>query len=98
MTGTGSPVRTSAIRWPARPFRLSREEAWAAMLLARGWSRDRIGEELDLDRHAVDASLRRVLAELSLTSATPAEIAGTLNDAIRHTTGQEWRIQAPDHP
>jgi DNA-binding NarL/FixJ family response regulator len=59
---------------PPRPLNLTREELDVALLLAAGRSRDEISFELALPRDAVDERLRRVLAELSLTTAAPAEI------------------------
>ncbi|GLY88290.1 helix-turn-helix transcriptional regulator [Actinoallomurus iriomotensis] len=60
----GEPVRSAA------PLDLTEDEVLVALLLASGWSRTRIAQQLEMERTCVDRHIGRVMAKLSLATAT----------------------------
>lgn len=63
----------SAVGEPSRsalPLALTEDEILVALLLASGWSRTRIAQQLEMERTSIDRHIGRFMAKLSLATTT----------------------------
>jgi DNA-binding CsgD family transcriptional regulator len=84
-----------------RPLALTREETDIATLMASGWPRKKIAAELGLTVPAVDQRIRRILAELCLTTSNPPEVASAFAaryEAFRLAAANKQRWAGPSSP
>lgn len=75
------------------PFSLTEEEVEIARLLAAGWSRKRIAAACGLTPAAVEDHIRHVIAELSLTTSSTAEIRAMFPARSRPASPRRRRQQ-----
>jgi hypothetical protein len=78
-----SDVIRLPLRRPPHRLNLTGDELDVAVLVASGQSLERVAQELGLTLEAVVGRLCRVLAELSLSTSDPDEIAAALNTRLR---------------